>query len=107
MNDDNNFQLKMQPVSMNEELKEKEVIKIRPLTLQPHLPYTTGNRQLTTDDLWSMWNVATKAKSSINQGQRLENLSWRLWYSTSKKEQSTMDPRLADTCSSILLEIQA
>lgn len=32
------------------------------------------------DDIWKMWSVATKAKSSIPQGHRLENLSWRLWH---------------------------
>lgn len=32
------------------------------------------------NDIWHMWSVATKAKTSIPQGYRLENLSWRLWH---------------------------
>ncbi|KAL1916217.1 uncharacterized protein VTP21DRAFT_5834 [Calcarisporiella thermophila] len=32
------------------------------------------------DGLCSMWTVFTKCKQSLDQGHRLENLSWRLWY---------------------------
>lgn len=106
--------LKLQPVIVNEDSRQGNK-----LTLHPQLPCQSNDHPLTTDDLWSMWNVATKAKSSINQGQRLENLSWRLWYSTAHRQprqpstvtqpiqgKQQLDPNLARTCSSILLEIQ-
>lgn len=111
-NSDSSAPLKLQPVLLNDDSSKSNTANGQKLTLQPHL----HDRPLTTDDLWSMWNVATKAKSSINQGQRLENLSWRLWYSTSQKRQheitqsdngrQQLDPLLAKTCSSILSEIQ-
>ncbi|KAB5511250.1 hypothetical protein GE09DRAFT_726365 [Coniochaeta sp. 2T2.1] len=31
------------------------------------------------DSLFSMWTVFAKCAGSVNQGRRLENLSWRLW----------------------------
>lgn len=116
--------LKLQPVPLNKDDKDWESntslhssSNDKPLTLQPQIQHAKDG-SLTTDDLWSMWNVATKAKSSIAQGQRLENLSWRLWYSTTAKHQhnqenvkgkkttTLLDPALATTCSSILREIQ-
>jgi hypothetical protein len=36
--------------------------------------------EIDANDIWNMWSIATKAKSSIPQGYRLENLSWRLWH---------------------------
>ncbi|BFZ59638.1 hypothetical protein YB2330_000652 [Saitoella coloradoensis] len=32
------------------------------------------------DNLSCMWNVFTKCKENLENGRRLENLSWRLWY---------------------------
>ncbi|PWY99676.1 hypothetical protein BCV70DRAFT_111146 [Testicularia cyperi] len=32
------------------------------------------------DSLTRMWKVCTKVAAHLEQGQRLENLSWRLWY---------------------------
>ncbi|KAJ1922300.1 hypothetical protein H4219_000162 [Mycoemilia scoparia] len=32
------------------------------------------------DDLSSIWRVCTKVKDSLENGERLENLSWRLWH---------------------------
>ncbi|KAI8145217.1 hypothetical protein BJV82DRAFT_655905 [Fennellomyces sp. T-0311] len=39
------------------------------------------------DDLGAMWNVFTKCKAHLENGQRLENMSWRLWYHE-KQQQS-------------------
>ncbi|THH01991.1 hypothetical protein EW145_g6821, partial [Phellinidium pouzarii] len=33
-----------------------------------------------SDSLTKTWKVCTKVASYLEQGQRLENLSWRLWY---------------------------
>lgn len=32
-----------------------------------------------TDDLRNLWSVFTKCKGALQDGERLENLSWRLW----------------------------
>lgn len=32
------------------------------------------------DDLQNLWSVFTKCKGALQDGERLENLSWRLWY---------------------------
>ena len=53
------------------------------LTLQPifmHLRDVTYESP--SEDLRYMWSVLAKAKSFIPQGDRLENLSWRLWYAS-------------------------
>ncbi|KAI8075716.1 hypothetical protein BDF21DRAFT_300586, partial [Thamnidium elegans] len=33
-----------------------------------------------TDNLSYMWTVFSKCKDSLENGRRLENMSWRLWY---------------------------
>ncbi|EEB08180.1 DUF1752 family protein [Schizosaccharomyces japonicus yFS275] len=35
---------------------------------------------LDVDNLFYMWNVFTKCGENLQNGRRLENLSWRLWY---------------------------
>ncbi|KAK1235055.1 hypothetical protein PQX77_001720 [Marasmius sp. AFHP31] len=46
------------------------------LTVAPDvLRHLEGNTALT-----SLWYLFTKCKSSVEDGQRLENISWRLWY---------------------------
>ncbi|KAI7883348.1 DUF1752-domain-containing protein [Lichtheimia hyalospora FSU 10163] len=40
------------------------------------------------DDLKTMWAVFTKCKAHLENGRRLENMSWRLWYHE-KKSNST------------------
>ncbi|KAF9647010.1 DUF1752-domain-containing protein, partial [Thelephora ganbajun] len=30
--------------------------------------------------VYSLWSVFTKCKNSVQDGRRLENLSWRLWH---------------------------
>ncbi|KAI9007509.1 hypothetical protein J3Q64DRAFT_1648859, partial [Phycomyces blakesleeanus] len=32
------------------------------------------------EDLSKTWRVCTKVKDSLENGSRLENLSWRLWF---------------------------
>ena len=55
------------------------------LILQPiflNLVKGSSDNKMTSDDLYNMWSVASRAKSAIVQGRRLENLSWRLWYTS-------------------------
>lgn len=55
------------------------------LMLQPvFLDLNRGAQEqvISSDDLHSLWSVATRAKSAIVHGRRLENLSWRLWYAS-------------------------
>ena len=61
------------------------------LTHQPvftHLSDVTFSSP--SEDLRCMWSVITKAKQSIAQGYRLENLSWRLWYASTKGFQTLL-----------------
>ncbi|KDQ52729.1 hypothetical protein JAAARDRAFT_110564, partial [Jaapia argillacea MUCL 33604] len=32
------------------------------------------------DTLSNLWTLFTKCKESLQDGRRLENISWRLWY---------------------------
>lgn len=49
-----------------------------------------------SDDLSKTWRVCTKVKDSLENGSRLENLSWRLWFAhnvnDSTKKKSTVSP---------------
>ncbi|TNY18531.1 hypothetical protein DMC30DRAFT_339965, partial [Rhodotorula diobovata] len=36
--------------------------------------------QLDSDSLSELWGVFTRCKDSLQNGRRLENLSWRLWF---------------------------
>lgn len=40
------------------------------------------------DDLSKTWKVCTKVKDSLENGSRLENLSWRLWFSQKLKKKT-------------------
>ncbi|KAJ3182336.1 hypothetical protein HDU87_008499 [Geranomyces variabilis] len=56
-----------------------------PISLaEPVLTLAFNNIQkLTTideDDIQAIWNVFTKCKDNLENGRRLENISWRLWY---------------------------
>ncbi|KAI7861073.1 hypothetical protein BDC45DRAFT_493461 [Circinella umbellata] len=44
--------------------------------------------EITSDDLSCMWTVFTKCKDNLENGRRLENLSWRLWYRESLIEKA-------------------
>ncbi|KAI9317733.1 hypothetical protein BX666DRAFT_1666496 [Dichotomocladium elegans] len=48
------------------------------LSLSPQSIYRIPDVDI--DDLSVMWNVFTKCKAHLENGQRLENMSWRLWY---------------------------
>ncbi|ORX46562.1 DUF1752-domain-containing protein [Hesseltinella vesiculosa] len=54
---------------------------------------------ITTEDLTSMWHVFSKCKNNLENGRRLENLSWRLWYRESihRDTQSTSFSSSAST----------
>jgi hypothetical protein len=51
----------------------------------PILLQVTGDRPLATleneEDVVETWKVCTKVKDLLENGRRLENLSWRLWHS--------------------------
>lgn len=51
-------------------------------TLKPVFTEPSQLLQASSEDINSLWKVITKAKDSIPQGRRLENLSWRLWFSS-------------------------
>jgi len=42
-----------------------------------------------SDEIKAMWTIITKAKDSIDYGYRLENISWRLWYSSTHPRSTT------------------
>lgn len=45
------------------------------------------------DELSNTWKVCTKVKDSLENGSRLENLSWRLWFSQHKKHKQQQKPQ--------------
>ncbi|KAI8906317.1 hypothetical protein EDD86DRAFT_210373 [Gorgonomyces haynaldii] len=47
-----------------------------------------------SEDISTIWNVITKCKDNLENGYRLENISWRLWYRSScmKKCQTSLLP---------------
>ncbi|CAO3597242.1 unnamed protein product [Absidia cylindrospora] len=45
------------------------------------------------DQLISMWSVLSKCKQHLEDGPRLENLSWRLWHQ--KQQQHFVQPILS------------
>ncbi|KAI9596010.1 hypothetical protein SYNPS1DRAFT_16277, partial [Syncephalis pseudoplumigaleata] len=44
---------------------------------RPFLPFAELDSE---EDLSKTWRVCTKVKDSLENGSRLENLSWRLWH---------------------------
>lgn len=48
------------------------------------------------DQLSSLWAIFTKCKSNIQDGFRLENLSWRLWYRHSVLQKKQKPNTVAD-----------
>ena len=66
------------------------------LMLQPvfmNLVKGSTDYKMTSDDLYNMWSVASRAKSAIVQGRRLENLSWRLWYTSTIRTKIDMEEK--------------
>ncbi|KAG2229276.1 hypothetical protein BDF21DRAFT_106614 [Thamnidium elegans] len=43
---------------------------------ETHLPFSNFNQ----DELSKTWRLCTKVKDALENGSRLENLSWRLWF---------------------------
>lgn len=66
------------------------VLKVKG-NMQSLLPF--GNLD-SSDDLSKTWRVCTKVKDSLENGSRLENLSWRLWFAhnvnTTKQTKESM-----------------
>ncbi|GAA5998290.1 uncharacterized protein JCM10292_001100 [Rhodotorula paludigena] len=42
--------------------------------------------QLDNDSLSELWAVFTRCKDSLQNGRRLENLSWRLWFDSARRD---------------------
>lgn len=66
------------------------------LMLQPvflNVVKGSTDTKMTSDDLYNMWSVASRAKSAIVQGRRLENLSWRLWYTSTIRAKLEMEEK--------------
>jgi hypothetical protein len=71
-------------------------------TMAPIVLKVKGNIQSlpfgndSSEDLSKTWRVCTKVKDSLENGSRLENLSWRLWFAhnvnDSTKKRSTVSP---------------
>ncbi|KAG0665018.1 hypothetical protein C6P46_000644 [Rhodotorula mucilaginosa] len=59
------------------------------LALAPDSLATIG--QIDPDGLAELWSVFTRCKDSLQNGRRLENLSWRLWFDSGRR-----DPDLED-----------
>lgn len=56
---------------------------------------------INTDDLSCMWTVFSKCKDNLENGRRLENMSWRLWYRESSLKESIHNnnrTQLSSTC---------
>ncbi|KAI8976919.1 hypothetical protein BDB01DRAFT_801851 [Pilobolus umbonatus] len=51
-----------------------------PITLKLKGNKHPFSRIESTDDLRKTWRLCTKVKDALENGSRLENLSWRLWY---------------------------
>ncbi|GAA6052685.1 hypothetical protein JCM3770_007173 [Rhodotorula araucariae] len=47
--------------------------------------------ELDTDSLSELWGVFTRCKDSLQNGRRLENLSWRLWYDSGRRDDLARD----------------
>ncbi|KAI8812874.1 hypothetical protein BJ742DRAFT_556114 [Cladochytrium replicatum] len=47
---------------------------------------------LNDDDISAMWGVFTKCKDNLENGRRLENMSWRLWYRSVHLSNTTTTP---------------
>ncbi|KAI8080929.1 hypothetical protein BDF21DRAFT_398617 [Thamnidium elegans] len=57
--------------------------------------------KLDANDLGNMWTVFSKCKSYINHGQRLEYMSWRLWYC--RQQNDRIDNNIKQIITSLLL----
>ncbi|CAO3649543.1 unnamed protein product [Cunninghamella echinulata] len=65
----------------------------------PILEIPSIQKAMTIDELSFMWNVFSKCKNSIENGRRLENLSWRLWYRESSLQHHHHHSSSVSTCS--------
>ncbi|KWU43573.1 hypothetical protein RHOSPDRAFT_34883 [Rhodotorula sp. JG-1b] len=54
------------------------------LALAPDSLATIG--QIDPDGLAELWSVFTRCKDSLQNGRRLENLSWRLWFDSGRRD---------------------
>ncbi|ORY06348.1 hypothetical protein K493DRAFT_274461 [Basidiobolus meristosporus CBS 931.73] len=50
------------------------------LSIKGNKSFTSFSNLNTEEDLSKTWRVCTKVKDSLENGNRLENLSWRLWH---------------------------
>ncbi|KAL1927010.1 hypothetical protein VTP01DRAFT_5340 [Rhizomucor pusillus] len=70
---------------------------------QPMLSLSTQSihriQEVDVEDLRAMWSVFTKCKAHLENGERLENMSWRLWYHEKQQHQSLASRTSATTTS--------
>ncbi|KPV76476.1 uncharacterized protein RHOBADRAFT_52479 [Rhodotorula graminis WP1] len=52
--------------------------------------------ELDSDSLSELWGVFTRCKDSLQNGRRLENLSWRLWFDSGRRDDHVRLARDAD-----------
>ncbi|KAK4050091.1 hypothetical protein OIV83_003662 [Microbotryomycetes sp. JL201] len=71
------------------------------LSLAPDSLASLG--ELDNDSLSELWAVFTKCKDNLHNGRRLENLSWRLWFDSSRRESSLDDPLPPPSCANAAL----
>ncbi|GAB7362490.1 hypothetical protein MBLNU230_g2811t1 [Neophaeotheca triangularis] len=74
-------------------------------------PALTGIDTSSTEDLYSMWSLFSKTSHAMEDGKRLENLSWRLWtretFCCEPKTQARSMPRRASTNAAMATDIPA
>ncbi|GAA5795219.1 hypothetical protein HPULCUR_000573 [Helicostylum pulchrum] len=58
-----------------------------------------------TDNLSYMWTVFSKCKDSLENGRRLENMSWRLWYRESSLKRTAPTPIPIQPPSTLIKEL--
>ncbi|GAA6024456.1 hypothetical protein JCM11491_001156 [Sporobolomyces phaffii] len=46
--------------------------------------------ELDNESLSELWSVFTRCKDNLQNGRRLENLSWRLWFDSGRRDSSAM-----------------
>ncbi|GAA6000225.1 hypothetical protein JCM10207_007914 [Rhodosporidiobolus poonsookiae] len=62
------------------------VLPTHVLALAPDSLASMGD--LDSDSLSEIWAIFTRCKDSLQNGRRLENLSWRLWYDSGRRDKS-------------------
>ncbi|KAI9357866.1 hypothetical protein BD770DRAFT_388539 [Pilaira anomala] len=73
------------------------------MSLSFHHEAFLSYNKLDTNDINSMWTAFSKCKSYIHHGQRLEYMSWRLWYCRQHQQHDRIDNNIKQIITSLLL----